>query len=435
MPLPRPINPSYTLGVLTIASTLSYLDRQILGLLAEPLRQDLHLTDLQIGLLQGFTFAIVLATAGLPLGRWVDTGNRVRIAAVGIALWSIMTAACGFAGSFGALLLCRTGVALGEAALTPAAYSLISDLFPTRRRGLAISIYSTGAFIGAGLSLVLAATVLHELSSAGNVFVLPGMQHIWQMVFVFIGLPGIAVALWAASLKEPRKHSGATPGPIAGTVEIRAYFLDNRVELASLYFCLAFAATQAYSYSSWVPTVLIRTFHMPPIAVGFSLGPLFIASSVSGLIFGAILGDGLVRRGFAAARPILMCGAALIAALFTAAMPFASTLNAALVLIAVATFLSTIIVANGPPALQDITPSRMRGISSAVGILIVTLVGMGVGPTLVGFLSQDMLGDPSKIGVALSVVSTAALIVSSALALVAIFNYKLEPDNTAARAA
>ena len=329
MPLPRPINPSYTLGVLTIASTLSYLDRQILGLLAEPLRQDLHLTDLQIGLLQGFTFAIVLATAGLPLGRWVDTGNRVRIAAVGIALWSIMTAACGFAGSFGALLLCRTGVALGEAALTPAAYSLISDLFPTRRRGLAISIYSTGAFIGAGLSLVLAATVLHELSSAGNVFVLPGMQHIWQMVFVFIGLPGIAVALWAASLKEPRKHSGATPGPIAGTVEIRAYFLDNRVELASLYFCLAFAATQAYSYSSWVPTVLIRTFHMPPIAVGFSLGPLFIASSVSGLIFGAILGDGLVRRGFAAARPILMCGAALIAALFTAAMPFASTLNAA----------------------------------------------------------------------------------------------------------
>ena len=121
MPLPRPINPSYTLGVLTIASTLSYLDRQILGLLAEPLRQDLHLTDLQIGLLQGFTFAIVLATAGLPLGRLVDTGNRVRIAAIGIALWSIMTAACGFAGSFGALLLCRTGVAWGEASLTPAA--------------------------------------------------------------------------------------------------------------------------------------------------------------------------------------------------------------------------------------------------------------------------------------------------------------------------
>jgi len=434
MPLPRPINPSYTLGVLTIASTLSYLDRQILGLLAEPLRQDLHLTDLQIGLLQGFTFAIVLATAGLPLGRLVDTGNRVRIAAVGIALWSIMTAACGFAGNFGALLLCRTGVAFGEAALTPAAYSLISDLFPTRRRGLAISIYSTGAFIGAGLSLVLAATVLHELSSAGNVFLLSGMQYIWQMVFVFIGLPGIVVALWAASLKEPRKHSGTVPAPVPGMAEIRAYFSNNRVELASLYFCLGFAATQAYSYSAWIPTVLIRTFHMPLVAIGFSLGPLLIASSVSGLLFGAVLGDSLVRRGIAAARPILMCGAALAASLFAAAVPFASTLNAALALISIATFLSTVIVANGPPALQDITPSRMRGISSAVGILIVTLIGMGVGPTVVGFVSQNIIGDPNKIGVALSIVSSAALVVSSALALVAIFNYKLELDNTAARA-
>nr|WP_246661232.1 MFS transporter [Rhizobium sp. ERR1071] len=254
------------------------------------------------------------------------------------------------------------------------------------------------------------------------------------MVFVFIGLPGIAVALWAASLKEPRRHSGTVPAAVPGMVEIRAYFLNNRVELASLYFCLAFAATQAYSYSAWIPTMLIRTFHMPPVAVGFSLGPLLIASSVSGLILGAVLGDSLVRRGIAAARPILMCGAALVASLFTAAVPFASTLNVALALIATATFLSTIIVANGPAALQDITPSRMRGISSAVGVLIVTLIGMGVGPTLVGIVSQDIIGDPSKIGLALSFVSTIALIVSSALALVAIVNYKFEPDNTAARA-
>jgi len=159
-----------------------------------------------------------------------------------------------------------------------------------------------------------------------------------------------------------------------------------------------------------------------------------IASSVSGLIFGAVLGDSLVRRGIAAARPILMCGAALAASLFAAAVPFASTLNAALTLISIATFFSTVIVANGPPALQDITPSRMRGISSAVGILIVTLIGMGVGPTVVGFVSQNIIGDPNKIGVALSIVSSAALVVSSALALVAIFNYKLESDNTAARA-
>ncbi|WP_244510062.1 MFS transporter [Rhizobium sp. AC27/96] len=435
MPVARPISPSYTLGVLTVACTLSYLDRQILGLLVEPLKQDLNLTDVQIGLLQGFTFAIVLAAAGLPLGRWVDTGSRVRIAAVGIALWSIMTAACGFAGSFETLLLCRAGVALGEAALTPAAYSLISDLFPSRRRGFAIGIYSSGAFMGAGLSLVLGATVLHQLLQTGNGFLLPGTEHIWQIVFVVIGLPGIAIAFWVASLREPARRSVTNPGTVPGAAEVRSYFADNRVELASLYLCLAFAAIQSYSYSAWVPSVLIRTFHMPPIAIGFSLGPIFIACSVSGLIFGAVLGDILVRRGITAARPMLMLGGALAASLFTAALPFASTLNTALVLIAIASFFTTIIVANGPPALQDITPARMRGVSSAVGIMIVTLIGMGLGPTLVGFIGQNIIGDPNKIGIALSIVSTVALVISSALALVASLNYRLEPDNSASPAA
>ncbi len=432
MPSARPLVPSYTLGVLTIAYILSYLDRQILGLLVEPMKQDLGLTDMQIGLLQGFSFAIVLAAAGLPLGRLVDTGRRVRIAAVGIALWSIMTAACGFAGSFETLLLCRAGVALGEAALTPAAYSLISDLFPSRRRGFAIGIFSSGAFIGAGLSLVLGATVLHQSLGTGSLFLLPSMQYAWQLVFVAIGLPGIAVALWTASLEEPARQSEATANPAPAAAEIRAFFAGNRLELASLYLCLAFAAIQSYSYSAWVPSVLIRTFHMPPIAVGFSLGPIFIACSVSGLIFGAILGDVLVRRGVTTARLLLMSGGAIAASLFTAALPFAPTLSAAFALISAAAFFSTIVVANGPPALQDITPPRMRGVASAVGVMIVTLIGMGIGPTLVGFVGQKILGDPKEISIALSIVSTAALAISSAFAFVASLHYKLEPDGAAA---
>ncbi|MBB6489316.1 MFS transporter [Rhizobium lusitanum] len=431
MPSPKSMVPSYTLGVLTIAYILSYLDRQILGLLVEPLRQDLHLTDLQIGLLQGFTFAIVLAASGLPLGRWVDTGNRVRIAAIGIAFWSIMTAACGFAGSFEALLLCRAGVALGEAALAPAAYSLISDLFPMRRRGFAIGVFSSGAYIGAGLSLVLSATVLHQFLRAESLLQIPGIQHVWQIVFVVVGIPGIAVALWVASLREPQRQSGSAPSTIPGAPEIRAYYADNRVQFASLYLCLAFAAIEAYSYSAWVPSVLIRTFQMPPTDVGFVLGPLFIASSVSGLIFGATLGDSLVRRGIAAARPMLMCSGALAASLFTAALPFAPSLNAALTLISIATFLSTIIVANGPPALQDITPARMRGVTSAIGVMIVTLIGMGLGPTLVGFVSQTIIGDPKAIGIAVSIVSTIGLVSSSAVGLVASFHYRLGSDNGA----
>tara|TARA_R110002020_G_scaffold24424_2_gene80415 strand:+ start:6257 stop:7570 length:1314 start_codon:yes stop_codon:yes gene_type:complete len=428
-----PINPSYTWGVFTVAYTFSYLDRQILSLLVEPVRLDLKLTDVQIGLLQGFAFAIVLAIAGLPLGRLVDRGNRVRIAAIAVAFWSVMTAACAFAGSFQSLLICRAGVALGEAALIPAAYSIISDLFPTRRRGLAIGLFTSGAFIGAGLSLILSATLLYELQKPNLGFLLPGTQYAWQTVFIAFGLPGIAVALWVASLKEPPRRSATTPGEVPGAGEVRAYFAKRRVELASLYLCLGFTALQIHSYSAWAPSMMIRTFDLAPAAVGFKLGPLLIAAGLFGLLLGAASGDMLVRRGFHAARPSLMFIGALAGSLFTAALPFASGQQAALVLIAAATLCSTIVVANGPAALQDITPPRMRGISSAIGVMIITLVGMGIGPTLVGYVSQDIIGDPGRMAIALSVVSTGALLVSAALALVAGLNYRLGSANVTER--
>lgn len=417
--------PSYMLGVLTMAYIFAYLDRQILSLLVEPIRRDLLLTDVQIGLLQGFGFALVLAVAGLAAGRWVDQGNRIRIVAIAIATWSVMTAACGFADSFRSLLICRAGVALGEAALIPAAYSLISDLFPIRRRGLAMAIYSSGAFIGAGLSLILAATALHHLAEPDAPFMKLGTTFPWQSIFVLVGLPGLAVALWVSRLKEPiRGGDGAPPG-VPDPADVRAYFMGRRVELVTLYLCLGFLGMQSYSYSAWAPSMLIRTFELPPASVGFVLGPLFIAASLTGLLVGAVLGDQLVRSGFPAARPALMLIGALGASAFTAALPMMNTQDGALALIAATCFFSTLVVANGPAALQDITPSRMRGISSAAGVMVVTILGMGLGPPLVGYIADNVLRDPDRLGAALSIVSTGALLSSAALALVAAFKYRL----------
>lgn len=421
--------PSYTLGVLTIAYMFAYLDRQILGLLVEPIRRDLLLTDVQIGLLQGFSFALVLAIGGLAAGRWVDRGNRIRIATIAIAAWSVMTAACGFADSFKSLLVCRAGVALGEAALIPAAYSLISDLFPTRRRGLAMGIYSSGAFIGAGLSLILAATALHHLSEEPHaLFVKLGTTFAWQSIFVLVGLPGLAIALWVSSLKEPGRGGDAAPPGVPDNAEVRAYFVGRRVELVTLYLCLGFVGMQSYSYSAWAPSMLIRTFELAPAAVGFVLGPLFVAASLAGLLVGAVLGDQLVRAGFHAARPTLMLVGALGASVFTAALPTMTRQNEALGLIAATCFFSTLVVANGPAALQDITPSRMRGISSAVGVMVVTILGMGFGPSLVGYIAENVLRNPHRLGAALSIVSTGALLSAAALALVAAFKYRLDPE-------
>jgi MFS family permease len=421
--------PSYTLGVLTLAYVFAYLDRQVLSLLVEPIRADLNLSDVQIGLLQGFAFALVLALGGLPAGRWVDRGNRIQIAAIAITFWSIMTAACGFADSFEALLVCRAGVALGEAALVPAAYSLISDRFPIRRRGLAIGFFTSGAFIGAGLSLILAATVLHQLSLPGAEFLLPGTTYAWQSVFILFGLPGLAVALWVANLEEPRRNEATPAKALPSAGEVRAYFIKRRTELLTLYFCLGFTGMHSYGYSAWVPTMLIRKFELPPSDIGFVLGPLFIGFSLAGLLLGATLGDKLVRRGVQAGRPLLMVVGASGAALSTAALPLMTTLETALAMISATSFFATIVIANGPAALQDITPSRMRGISSVVGVMVVTLLGMGLGPSLVGFISQEVLGDKNGIGVALAIVSTGALMMSSVLALVAALNYRLDLDS------
>ncbi|MET3614244.1 MFS family permease [Rhizobium aquaticum] len=428
--------PSYMLGVLTTAYIFAYLDRQILSLLVEPIRRDLLLTDVEIGLLQGLSFALVLAVGGLPAGRWVDRGNRTSIAAMAIAVWSIMTAACGFADSFLSLLVCRAGVALGEAALIPAAYSLISDLFPTRRRGLAMGIYSSGAFIGAGLSLILAASALHHLSQPGSSLTRLGTTFAWQSVFVLVGLPGLAIALWVASLKEPARGAAeSAPAEVPNMNDVRAYFWARRVELLTLYFSLGLVGMQSYSYSAWGPSMLIRAFELSPAAVGLVLGPLFIGASLAGLLVGAMLGDKLVRRGLRAARPALMCVGALGAGVFAAPLPMMTTQNAALTFIAGTCFFSTLVVANGPAALQDITPPRMRGISSAIGVMVVTMVGMGLGPPLVGYITENVLRDPHQLGMALSVVSTGALLSSAALALVAAFHYRLgpEPDLASAR--
>lgn len=427
--------PFYMLGVLTTAYIFAYLDRQILSLLVEPIRRDLLLTDVQIGLLQGLSFALVLAIGGLPTGRWVDRGNRIRIAAVAIAVWSIMTAACGFADSFLSLLVCRAGVAMGEAALIPAAYSLISDLFPTRRRGLAMGIYSSGAFIGAGLSLVLAATAFQNISQPQSPIIALGTTFAWQSVFVLVGLPGLSVALWVASLREPARGGAASaPFEVPGVDEMRAYFVGRRVELMTLYVCLGLVGMQSYSYSAWGPSMLIRTFQLSPAAVGFVLGPLFIVASLTGLLVGAALGDRLVRAGFHAARPTLMLVGSFGASVFTAPLPMMTTQSSVLTLIAATMFFSTLVVANGPAALQDITPSRMSGISSAVGVMVVTLLGMGLGPPLVGYITETVLKNPDKLGTALSIVSTSALLSAAALALVAAFKYRLGPETHLAAA-
>ncbi|HEX8534224.1 MAG TPA: MFS transporter [Allosphingosinicella sp.] len=215
----------YALFVLVIVYVLNFIDRQILSILAEGIKRDLKLEDAQIGFLYGTAFAVFYALFGIPLGRLADSWYRGRLIALGLALWSSMTALSGFASSFGTLAAARIGVGIGEASASPAAYSMISDYFPKERRATALSIYSSGLFIGGGLSLPIGGLVLSRWDSAfPDAGTAPLGLSGWQAAFLAVGVPGLLLALLVLSLREPKRGaSDDLPQPIVQPGAWRAF--------------------------------------------------------------------------------------------------------------------------------------------------------------------------------------------------------------------
>lgn len=209
-PLPEASGYSwYVLGVLVVVYILNFIDRQILSILAVDIKADLGLTDSDMGFLGGAAFAVFYALFGIPLGRLADNWNRVKLLSIGLALWSLMTALSGFARNQVELTMARMGVGVGEATASPTAYSLISDYFPKRQRATALAIYSSGLYIGGGVSLFIGALIVKSWNQAfldGGPLGLVG----WQAAFLAVGIPGVLVALWVASLREPKR--GAMDG-------------------------------------------------------------------------------------------------------------------------------------------------------------------------------------------------------------------------------
>jgi MFS family permease len=194
----------YALGVLFLVYLLNFVDRQILSILANDIKADLQLDDAQLGFLYGTAFAIFYALFGIPLGRLADGWSRTRLLAIGLGLWSLMTALSGFARNAATLTVARIGVGVGEATSAPCAYSLISDMFPRRIRGTALGIYSAGLFTGSGLSLLIGGSVVEAWNRAYPHDAPLGLAG-WQAAFLAVGVPGLLMALWVASLREPER--------------------------------------------------------------------------------------------------------------------------------------------------------------------------------------------------------------------------------------
>ena len=420
--------PWFTVGVLTAANSFSFLDRQVLGLLIEPVRADLGLTDTQISILIGFAFAIFYSVFGIPIGRLVDARSRRIIIAIGITVWSLATAACGLARSFWELFLGRIGVGAGEATLGPAAMSMISDLFPPERRGTAIAVFITGAAIGSGFATVLAATVFAVLEDFAEI-VLPlvGTVRPWQVVFFVVGLPGLLVAILALTMREPaRGDAGGTEGiPLR---EVWAHVREHRVLITCTLVGFSILAIKSYGIAAWVPTFFVRTHGWSVGEAGIYFGLTLAITATIGAILGGRLSDWLAMRGMGDAKIQI----AILANLFTlipiVAYPLVADDMTAIALVAAYYLFAAATTPMGAAIVQEITPPRMRGQIYAVFLFVSTLVGMGFGPLSIALITDNVFGDPADLRYSLAMVPLVTVSLGLVFLLAARRRYRALPQ-------
>lgn len=397
----------YAVGILVVAFIFSFIDRIIIALLVEPIKQDLGVSDFGIGMLQGLAFAVFYALVGIPIGRWADRYSRRWIIGVGIFLWSLATAACGLARNFWQLFAARVGVGVGEAALSPAAYSMIADYFPKEKLGRALGVYQAGAFVGAGISFLVGGLVIRYVMGAADLTLpLVGAVRPWQMVFFAVGLPGIFVALLMYTVGEPERR-----GKLAGHAQemplgrVLGYVREHG-RLFTAHFCgFALLAVPITTILTWLPAYFTRVLGYSLPETGLKLGSILIFLSPAGVYFGGWLVDHFQRRGYADATFRVGIGAAALLLPLSYVATTTADPDLALWLFGPFVFAASISMAVAPAALQVVTPNQMRAQVSATWMLVLNIVTAGVGPTAVGFISSFILRDDMAVGAAIALVN------------------------------
>ena len=411
--------PWLVVAILMVAYVFSFVDRQILNLLVGPIRRDLGISDTQMSLLMGFSFAIFYTILGIPLGRLADRWSRRGLIASGVVVWSLMTALCGLAHSYWQLFLFRIGVGVGEATLSPAAYSMIADYFPPERRATAISVYSMGIFLGSGLAFLLGGLVIQYAVAQGAVTLpLIGAVRPWQLVFFVLGGSGIVFSLAFLLVREPPRvgvgggvDASASQVPFGAVV---AYLWQNRRTVLCHNLGFAMIAFSSYGTVAWVPSFFIRTFNWEAGQVGIMYGLMVMVFGCLGILFGGWLTDRWLRQGKtdAALRVgIYSASVAIVGSIYL----LASSGTVAAVLMVPTVFALSMPFGAAPAAIVEIVPNQMRGQTTAVYLFIVNLIGLGIGPTAVALVTDYVFANDLALKWSMLIVVTIANLAAIAL--------------------
>ncbi|URW76531.1 MFS transporter [Sphingomonas donggukensis] len=373
-----------TLALLTTAYFFSYMDRQILAILQEDIRAELHLSDTQLGLLAGFAFAIFYATLGLPVARLADKGNRINIIAVALTIWSAMTAVCGLAQNFIQLLLARIGVGIGEAGSSPPSHSIIADLYPAEKRAGAMGIYSLGVVLGTAFGTMIGGFVAHLYG--------------WRVAMFTIGLPGILLAV-VIKLVVPEPKRGLSDVQIVAEGEDRGTmpslgdgFRSLFANRAAVHLVMGVTITSmiGYGHAAFGPSFLIRALGLDKLQIASIVAPVGALCGTLSAVVGGILANRAAKRWGIHAQSWLVFGLKCVGLplsflFYASSDPWVAVPLYWASLLLISTYL-------GPTfaLIQGQAPLRMRALWAAITLLVINLVGLGLGPTLIGVIS-DML--------------------------------------------
>jgi MFS family permease len=415
-----------------LANISGFVDRQILSLLVIPIRRDLGISDTQMSLLMGLSFALFQTVLGVPIGRLADSRSRRAIVGIGVAAWSVMTMVCGLARTYAQLLLARVGVGVGEAALQAPAVSIIADYFPRTRRATAMSVYTLGTFFGSGLAYLVGGTIAGAAAQPGRWhWPLVGELYPWQSVFFVVGAPGLVIALLFVTVREPQRHgapdSARAGGGAAPRVPLGAlwrYVRGNAATFGAQSLGFALSATVNYGIAAWLPTFLVRTYGWPVARAGVVQGALTMSVGVLGVVTGGRVADRLVRRGTIDGPLRVGIVGALGMLVFAGLYPLMPTAALAVLLLVPVNFFAAFPWGAAYAAAAETMPNALRAQGTALYVLVINLVSGVVGATAVALVTDRVFGDDAALRYSLAIVSASGMLLAALLLAAGLSPYR-----------